>query len=188
MWSVGCIVFELLTGRPLFDMCCSDEFVNHRHLEEMTRLLGAPPKKMWMNGGNSGQYYSSKGKLLRRSSQYPVLERGVLDNMLKEVYGGVFGVVGSEIAVDFIKRCLHWDPSKRISAKEALMHPFITGLIYQNYYEYSGCESSYSKYLGCGVKSSYYCGGHHHWAQLPQQQQTIIYSGWQQQPQQFYKM
>lgn len=29
--------------------------------------------------------------------------------------------------LDLIKRCLHEDPSKRITAYEALQHPFITG-------------------------------------------------------------
>eukprot|EP01026_Neomeris_dumetosa_P066497 TRINITY_DN6441_c0_g1_i1.p1 TRINITY_DN6441_c0_g1~~TRINITY_DN6441_c0_g1_i1.p1 ORF type:complete len:402 (-),score=28.19 TRINITY_DN6441_c0_g1_i1:813-2018(-) len=152
MWSVGCIVFELLTGRPLFDMCCSDEFVNNRHLEEMFRVLGAPSsKKFLLHGRNSAQYLNSKGQLLSSRRRYGEFESGTFERMLKEKFPHIFGQVGCELLVDFLKQCLCWDPQQRISAKKALMHPWITGYPYQQV-----------RCLGCyggTMVTNWYCGG-----------------------------
>lgn len=32
------------------------------------------------------------------------------------------------VFIDFIERCLQWDPSKRLTPKEAIQHDFITNL------------------------------------------------------------
>lgn len=117
MWSLGCILAELFTGYPIFpgeneqeQLACIMEVFGppEKHLiEKSTR------KKLFFDSmGKPRLTVSSKGKRRRPSSKDL---RGVLK-------------CDDEAFLDFIARCLRWDPVRRINPQEALRHEFITGV------------------------------------------------------------
>ncbi|KAL8993448.1 MAG: hypothetical protein Q9169_006335 [Polycauliona sp. 2 TL-2023] len=116
MWSLGCILAELLTGYPIFpgeneqeQLACIMEVFGppEKHLiEKSTR------KKLFFDSlGKPRLTVSSKGKRRRPSSK-------TLQQVLK---------CEEETFLDFITRCLRWDPERRLKPDEAIHHEFITG-------------------------------------------------------------
>ncbi|KAL8926366.1 MAG: hypothetical protein Q9172_001817 [Xanthocarpia lactea] len=116
MWSLGCILAELLTGYPIFpgeneqeQLACIMEVFGppEKHLiEKSTR------KKLFFDSlGKPRLTVSSKGKRRRPSSK-------TLQQALK---------CEDEPFLDFITRCLRWDPDRRLRPDEAIHHEFITG-------------------------------------------------------------
>ena len=117
MWSIGCILAELLTGYPIFpgeneqeQLACIMEIFGppDKHLiEKSTR------KKLFFDSlGKPRLTVSSKGKRRRPSSK-------TLQQALK---------CDDEPFLDFIARCLRWDPERRLKPDEAIHHEFITGI------------------------------------------------------------
>lgn len=116
MWSLGCILAELLTGYPIFpgedereQLACIMEVFGppEKHLiEKSTR------KKLFFDSlGKPRIAVSSKGKRRRPSSKS-------LQQALK---------CDDEAFLDFITRCLRWDPDRRMKPDEAIHHEFIAG-------------------------------------------------------------
>lgn len=116
MWSVGCILAELYTGVPIFpgeneqeQLACIMEVFGppEKHLiEKSTR------KKLFFDSqGKPRLNVSSKGRRRRPSSK-------TLQQALK---------CDDEAFLDFIARCLRWDPERRLRPEDAIKHEFITG-------------------------------------------------------------
>ncbi|KAK2753714.1 hypothetical protein FQN55_000077 [Onygenales sp. PD_40] len=117
MWSVGCILAELYTGYPIFpgeneqeQLACIMEVFGppEKHLiEKSTR------RKLFFDSlGKPRLTVSSKGRRRRPSSKD-------LRQVLK---------CDDEAFLDFITRCLRWDPARRLNPNDALNHEFITGV------------------------------------------------------------
>lgn len=116
MWSLGCILAELYTGVPIFpgeneqeQLACIMEVFGppEKHLiEKSTR------KKLFFDSmGKPRLTVSSKGRRRRPSSK-------TLQQVLK---------CDDEAFLDFLARCLRWDPDRRLKPEEAIRHEFITG-------------------------------------------------------------
>ncbi|KAL5584827.1 hypothetical protein FOVSG1_014216 [Fusarium oxysporum f. sp. vasinfectum] len=116
MWSVGCILAELYTGVPIFpgeneqeQLACIMEVFGppEKHLiEKSTR------KKLFFDSmGKPRLTVSSKGRRRRPSSK-------TLGQVLK---------CDDEVFIDFLHRCLRWDPERRMKPEDAIRHEFITG-------------------------------------------------------------
>jgi dual specificity tyrosine-phosphorylation-regulated kinase 2/3/4 len=119
MWSLGCILAELWTGYPIFpgeneqeQLACIMEIFGppDRHLvERCTR------KKLFFDSvGKPRVTVSSKGRRRRPSSK-------TLQQALK---------TDDEAFLDFVARCLRWDPERRMKPHEAVAHPFITNMAF----------------------------------------------------------
>jgi dual specificity tyrosine-phosphorylation-regulated kinase 2/3/4 len=116
MWSLGCILAELYTGYPIFpgeneqeQLACIMEVFGppEKHLiEKSTRR-----KLFFDSQGKPRMIVSSKGRRRRVNSK-------TLQHALK---------CDDEPFLDFVARCLRWDPEKRLRPEEALNHEFITG-------------------------------------------------------------
>ncbi|KFA77061.1 hypothetical protein S40288_07480 [Stachybotrys chartarum IBT 40288] len=116
MWSVGCILAELFTGVPIFpgeneqeQLACIMEVFGppEKHLiEKSTR------KKLFFDSmGKPRLTVSSKGRRRRPSSK-------TLQQVLK---------CDDEAFLDFVARCLRWDPDRRMKPEDAIRHEYITG-------------------------------------------------------------
>lgn len=116
MWSLGCILAELLTGYPIFpgeneqeQLACIMEIFGppEKHLIEKSSR-----KKLFFDSlGKPRVTVSTKGRRRRPSSK-------TLQQALK---------CDDEAFLDFIARCLRWDPDRRMKPDEAMLHEFITG-------------------------------------------------------------
>jgi dual specificity tyrosine-phosphorylation-regulated kinase 2/3/4 len=117
MWSLGCILAELLTGYPIFpgeneqeQLACIMEIFGppEKHLIEKSSR-----KKLFFDSmGKPRVTVSSKGRRRRPSSK-------TLQQALK---------CDDDAFLDFIRRCLRWDPERRLKPDEAMQHEFVVGI------------------------------------------------------------
>ncbi|KAJ3382300.1 Dual specificity tyrosine-phosphorylation-regulated kinase [Entophlyctis sp. JEL0112] len=116
MWSFGCILAELLTGYPLFPGENEQE-----QLACIMELKGVPPeyiiqrgsrRKLFFEGYHPRSFTNSKGKKRKPGSRN-------ISHLLRTT---------DVVFLDFIERCLDWDPDRRMKPDEALRHEWITGV------------------------------------------------------------
>lgn len=103
MWSVGCIFAELLLKEPLFQAKGEIEL-----LSMIFKLLGPPTNNSWPE-------YSSLplAKTISLPSPQPPQFRQRFQYM-------------TMAGIDLIMSMLTYDPDRRITAEEALQHPYFT--------------------------------------------------------------
>jgi serine/threonine-protein kinase SRPK3 len=97
IWSLACMVFELLTGDFLFEPRKGYYYdKDDDHLAQMVELLGPMPKNFALSGKNSRRFFDSSGHLRRiRGLNYWPLHR-----VLTEKYR--FRREESEALADFL--------------------------------------------------------------------------------------
>ncbi|XP_007888657.1 dual specificity tyrosine-phosphorylation-regulated kinase 2-like [Callorhinchus milii] len=131
MWSLGCILAELLTGYPLLPG--EDE---GDQLACMMELLGMPPKRLLEQSKRAKMFISSKG--YPRYCPTVTLSDGTLHlNSGRSRRGKVRGTPGQRdwtsalkgcddsSFIDFLKHSLEWDPALRMTPAQALRHPWL---------------------------------------------------------------
>lgn len=109
MWALGCILYEIVCGRPLF--AAYDEL---ELLETHIKYLGLPEKKVIDTGRRSPNFFKEDG------TPYD-FEEPKVPNALD----ASFPPSTDENIVDFIKQCLKWDPSLRMTPSQGLNHSLI---------------------------------------------------------------
>ena len=131
MWSLGCILAELLTGFPLLPG--EDE---PDQLACIIELLGTPPKSILDKAKRARQFISTKGVprycgFTFNASGATELSGGMSRRgkfrgppASKELETALKGC-SDPLFLDFIKRCLEWDPELRMTPAQALRHPWL---------------------------------------------------------------
>ncbi|GIL84950.1 hypothetical protein Vretimale_9792 [Volvox reticuliferus] len=109
MWSVGCIMAELLTGKPLFDGQGEIE-----QLDKICAVLGTPNEEVWPGLKKLPNW----GKIVLRPQPSQLRQR------FTSSFGS--GATLTEAGFDLLSRLLSYDPQQRISAAEALDHRWFT--------------------------------------------------------------
>ncbi|KIJ17231.1 hypothetical protein PAXINDRAFT_10082 [Paxillus involutus ATCC 200175] len=114
MWSLGCILAELFTGFPIFPGENEQE-----QLSCIMEVLG-PPDKDFVNR-------SSRKRLFFDNNGAP---RPVVNSKGRRRRPGTKSLAHvlrcqDEDFVDFIARCLVWDPERRMKPQAALQHSFL---------------------------------------------------------------
>lgn len=107
LWSVGCIFAEMLNGRPLFPGTTEDD-----QLLKIFKILGTPTLKSWPTMKDLPDC-----KIAESMPKYPV-----------QSFKRIIRRSDDTAALDLIARLLQVDPLKRISAAEALQHPYFANL------------------------------------------------------------
>jgi len=107
MWSVGCIFAEMATRKPLFP---GDSEIDE--IFKIFRILGTPSEADWPGVESFPDFKSS----------FPKWERKQDDEMVNADGIKVLG----ENGLDLLESMLVYDPAGRISAKQAIHHPYFT--------------------------------------------------------------
>ncbi|XP_063093651.1 dual specificity tyrosine-phosphorylation-regulated kinase 4 [Cavia porcellus] len=114
MWSLGCIMAELYTGCPLFP--------GENEVEQLAcimEVLGLPPAHFIQTASRRRMFFDSKGfpkniTSNRGKKRYP--DSKDLTKVLKTCDSSF---------LDFLRRCLVWEPSLRMTPDQALKHAWI---------------------------------------------------------------
>ncbi|KAJ8758906.1 hypothetical protein K2173_002685 [Erythroxylum novogranatense] len=129
MWSVGCILVELCTGEALFQT-----HENLEHLAMMERVLGPLPQLMLKRVDRHAEKYVRRGILdwpdgaTSRDSIRAVMKLPRLQNLVMQHVDHSAGDI-----IDLLQGLLRYDPSTRLTAHEALRHPFFTRDYYRRF-------------------------------------------------------
>ena len=101
IWSVGCVMYEMIKGVPLFK--------GNNEIEQLEMISGVCGSINKENIPNCERYPNySKYKLFSGENRFREILRGVPDD-----------------AADLIEKMLVLDPGKRYSVDECLHHPFL---------------------------------------------------------------
>ena len=131
MWSLGCILAELLTGYPLFPG--EDE---GDQLACIIEIYGMPPQKLLDVSKRARNFISSKGypRYCTATSQADGSVSLQGGRSRRGKYRGppaskdlVTALKGCDdpLFADFMKRCLEWDPAARMTPSQALRHAWL---------------------------------------------------------------
>ncbi|KAL2484494.1 Serine/threonine-protein kinase AFC2 [Abeliophyllum distichum] len=128
LWSVGCILVELSSGEALFQT-----HENLEHLAMMERVLGPLPQYMLKRVDRQAHKYIKWGRLewpegaTSRESIKAVTKLPRLQNVVMQHVDHSAGDL-----IDLLLGLLRYDPSVRMTAHEALKHPFFTRYGYRS--------------------------------------------------------
>ncbi|WWC58344.1 uncharacterized protein I303_100884 [Kwoniella dejecticola CBS 10117] len=141
MWSIGCTLYELYTGKILFPGRSNNHMlllqmelkgkINHRmikkanfgnlHFDESLNFISIEKDKITNQDVAKTLVISKATKDLRARLLPPSsVQLKMKDEELKQLTN----------FIDLLDKCLQLDPSRRISPRDALMHPFLTSTHY----------------------------------------------------------
>ncbi|KAI1925870.1 negative regulator of the PHO system [Ophidiomyces ophidiicola] len=100
IWSAGCIMAEMYTGRPLFPGTTNED-----QLQKIFRLMGTPSERSWPGISQFPEYKPT----------FHVYATQDLRLILPQI---------DRLGLDLLNRMLQLRPEMRISAAEALRHPW----------------------------------------------------------------
>ncbi|KIY64752.1 kinase-like protein [Cylindrobasidium torrendii FP15055 ss-10] len=124
VWSVSCVVFELITGGDyLFDPASGSRYSkDDDHIAQIIELLGPMPQSLCMTGKYSAEFFNRRGELrhIQKLRYWP------LDAVLHDKY--LFPKPEAELLGSFLEAMLRLDPTKRVTAGEAAKHPWLDGV------------------------------------------------------------
>jgi dual specificity tyrosine-phosphorylation-regulated kinase 2/3/4 len=107
IWSFACIMAELATGRPLF---AGEEEIHQLVL--YMEMVGVPAPALLRNAARKRVFFEEDG-----TPRVEITRKRSLAKVTK---------LRDKDFLDLIERCLDWDQNRRITAADALQHPFFT--------------------------------------------------------------
>ena len=119
MWSFGCITIELFTGFPLFPGTNERE-----QMQLIIDVIGMPNadvlsrstrKHLFKQFDNTNNAVPAPISVLTHEEKKERL-RYIMVKLREEP---------DPLFVDFIARCLEWDPLKRLTPDKCLQHPWV---------------------------------------------------------------
>jgi dual specificity tyrosine-phosphorylation-regulated kinase 2/3/4 len=141
IWSLGCIIAELFTGYVLFQ---NESVVGL--LARVLGIIGPIPEHMAHEGKLVSSYFTEEGILFQEAGGVDMHSQNVSESTKRrhrkkmEKEGAKYSLLipkqttlkarlnntDDDLFVDFLAGCLEIDPEKRLSATEALAHPWLT--------------------------------------------------------------
>lgn len=106
IWSTGCIMAEMYTGRPLFAGTTNED-----QLQKIFRYMGTPTEQSWPSISQLPEYKPPQ-------AMYPPQQ---LSQILPSI---------EAVGIDLLNRMLQYQPEMRISAKDALNHCYFNDIRY----------------------------------------------------------
>lgn len=122
VWSLGCVLFELVVGKPLFYAKTEGQM-----LTVIASLLGPVPEYMVKSSTRRSVYFKADSNefsetcKMDSSQMHRLYEPGTdLEGLLRASPSSL----KSSSLGNLLAQCLQWDPKNRITPQKALMHPW----------------------------------------------------------------
>jgi dual specificity tyrosine-phosphorylation-regulated kinase 2/3/4 len=114
IWSLGCVLCEMVTGQPLFPAEDESELI-----QMMAELIGEPPRPLVTGAPRAHHDFSPQGEIILKSNS-----KG------KYHMAGTSSIAGAirapdPLFVDLIQGCLRWSPDERFTADDILQHEWV---------------------------------------------------------------
>lgn len=136
MWSIGCTLYELYTGKILFPGRS-----NNQMLRLMMELRGKFNHKMIRKGQFANLHFDDDFNFVgvekdRMTGNEAIKTLNIPMKATRDLRSRLMptsaGRSAEEVKIlnsflDLLDRCLHLNPERRITPKDALVHPFIRG-------------------------------------------------------------
>lgn len=123
VWSMACMIFELVTGDYLFDPKASEEYPRDEdHLALFIELLGPVPASVTARGRRAPTYFNRRSELRHIKS----LRFWGLEDVLQQKYH--MHVLEAKNLSSFLGGMLRLNTEERSSAQVLLQHPWLRGL------------------------------------------------------------
>lgn len=121
IWSMACMVFELLTGDYLFDPHSGDRYnKDDDHVAQIIELLGRMSSQVLLTGKWASDYFNRRGELRNIQKLRP---RPLYD-VLKEYH---YSSEEAHLLASFLLPMLELNPKKRADAGGMSNHPWLDG-------------------------------------------------------------
>jgi len=121
MWSIGCIIVELYTGDALFQ---THENLEHLALMEQTLASPIPSHMIEKCDDQAKKYFDCNSRLVWPENEAQSSINHVENQIsLKDLLSPTT-TEEKILFYDLILRLLQYEPKKRLTAREALQHPF----------------------------------------------------------------
>lgn len=134
IWSFGCLVFEFLTGRPLFAIpgYGNDRDDDDEHLLQLTYILGQIPDHLYKCWTRSSRFFNPNRVQFNSFLEEvpadidPLSARGV---PLEEDFNSLKPIdmtdAEATVVVQFLRWILQYDNARRPTANDILRHPWL---------------------------------------------------------------
>lgn len=120
MWSIACIIFELVTGDYLFDPPDDAKNRDRAHIYQILELTNPFYDRRWaMSGRQSPRIFNPDGNPMRR------LKYRTLQQLLEQQYG--LETAEARGLSEFLMPMLAFEPYKRPNAIDLENHPWLAG-------------------------------------------------------------
>ncbi|OSC96845.1 kinase-like protein [Trametes coccinea BRFM310] len=127
IWSVACIIFELITGGDyLFDPASGSRYSkDDDHIAQIIELMGEFPKSIAFSGKYSSDFFNRRGELrhIQKLRFWP------LDAVLHDKY--LLPKEEADMIASFLNPMLRLHPDKRAKASELIHHAWLDGIVVQ---------------------------------------------------------
>ncbi|KAK7101658.1 SRSF protein kinase 1-like isoform X1 [Littorina saxatilis] len=120
IWSTACMAFELATGDYLFEPHSGEDYSRDEdHLAHIIELVGPIPRHIALSGKYSREFFNRKGELRHITKLKPW---GLFEVLIEKYEWDP--KVAKDFA-DFLMPMLEFDPEKRATAAQTLLHPWL---------------------------------------------------------------
>ncbi|KAI1357296.1 putative serine protein kinase [Xylaria arbuscula] len=132
IWSFGCLVFQLVTGRPLFTAPWypSQHDQDDDHLNDFSSILGPLPEELYKHWNRSSLYFTPDRRLYNcqlggvpEGGEPLMLDQLSMEELFDQAEPDVPEAEAKAIK-SLIRRILQYGPEKRPSAAEILQDPW----------------------------------------------------------------